>query len=45
MTNPWKKRQELRPRMGTPNLTKELSNLLGSLINQAYVRMSNAFQA
>ena len=34
-TLPWCQRPELRPRMGTPNLTKQLSNLLGGLINQA----------
>ncbi|EKM56235.1 uncharacterized protein PHACADRAFT_207519 [Phanerochaete carnosa HHB-10118-sp] len=33
-TYPWNKRSDLQSRMGTPNLTKELSNLLGTLINQ-----------
>lgn len=32
--DPWRKRQDLQSRMGTPRLTKELSNLLGALINQ-----------
>ena len=34
-TPPWSLKAELRTRMGTPNLTKELSNLLGALISQS----------
>ena len=34
-TSPWSCKAELRPRMGTPNLTKELSNLLGALIKES----------
>ncbi|KAI0078419.1 hypothetical protein K474DRAFT_1744981 [Panus rudis PR-1116 ss-1] len=33
--SPWKGLASLRDRMGTPNLTKELSRLLGAVINQA----------
>ncbi|KAJ3559507.1 hypothetical protein NM688_g311 [Phlebia brevispora] len=36
-TAPWSDRTTLRNRMGTPNLTKELSRLLGNVINQAFV--------
>ncbi|KIP02343.1 hypothetical protein PHLGIDRAFT_298819 [Phlebiopsis gigantea 11061_1 CR5-6] len=32
---PWSNKSELRMRMGTPNLTRELSNLLGGLINDS----------
>ncbi|KAI0088919.1 P-loop containing nucleoside triphosphate hydrolase protein [Irpex rosettiformis] len=34
-TSPWNVQSHLRQRMGTENLTKELSKLLGSLINKA----------
>lgn len=36
-TSPWSHKMELRSRMGTPNLTRELSNLLGAVISQSYV--------
>ncbi|GJE98795.1 dynamin domain-containing protein [Phanerochaete sordida] len=38
-TSPWNQQQVLQSRMGTPNLTKELSNLLGALINQALPKL------
>jgi hypothetical protein len=35
--SPWNSQSHLRQRMGTANLTKELSKLLGSVINKACV--------
>ena len=34
-TAPWSTKTELRRRMGTENLTRDLSRLLGSVITQA----------
>lgn len=39
---PWKDMSNFHNRMGTRNLTKELSRLLGAVINQAYVDRSSA---
>lgn len=38
-TAPWCNRPGLVDRMGTPQLTKALSKLLGGVINQAYVAL------
>ena len=35
--NPWKDKDHLKSQMGTSNLTNALSNLLGKVINDAYV--------
>ena len=35
LTPPWSHKIELRSRMGTPNLTRELSTLLGALISRS----------
>ena len=42
---PWSSKSHLRNRMGTPNLTAELSRLLGNVINQAYVPCNCLFRA
>ena len=39
-TPPWCNRPELADRMGTPNLTKALSKLLGAVINDSYEEYS-----
>ena len=39
-TAPWRSHSGLSERMGTPNLTKALSKLLGGVINSAYVPFS-----
>lgn len=38
---PWRDKEHLQSRMGTTHLTKALSNLLGNVINDAYVTISS----